>query len=295
MTGATGFVGAATLEQLLAAGLAVRALTRRPQAARKGVTWVPGALDDPGSLDALMEGADLVLHIAGVVNAPDRDGFDAGNVTGTENVISAMERTGLRRLVHVSSFAARQPQLSDYCWSKHAAEERVRASGFDWAMIRPPAVYGPRDTEFVEVLRAARFGILPVPPSGSASMIHVRDLASVLTALCQPGGDTYKGVTWEVDDGTPGGLSHRELAGAVGRALGRRVIAVPLPQAVLMGIARIDRMLRGPQAKLTPDRVRYMCHPDWVIDPEKRPPADLWTPIIPTDIGLAEVAAALHD
>lgn len=292
MTGATGFVGAETLDQLTAAGFEVRALARRTQNERAHVTWVAGSLDDPVALDTLMTGADIVLHIAGVVNAPDRAGFEAGNGTGTANVIAAMKRASLTRLIHVSSYAARQPELSDYCWSKHLAEEHVRASGLDWTMVRPPAVYGPRDTEFREVLRVARHGLLPVPSVGRASLIHVSDLARVLVALCSKAGDRYSGALWEVDDGASGGLSHKELAAAIGRALGRRIIALPVPQAALMTIAKADRLVRGSGAKLTPDRVRYMCYPDWVVDPAKRPPVDFWAPQISYDKGLAEIAAS---
>jgi len=293
MTGATGFVGAETLEHLLAAGFNVRALARRAQAPRDGVVWITGALDDHAALDALISGADVVLHIAGVVNAPTRAAFEAGNGTSTANVIAAMKRAGLKRLIQVSSFAARQPKLSDYCWSKALAEEHVRASGLDWTMVRPPAVYGPRDTEFIEALKLARSGFMPVPPQGRASLIHVRDLAAVLAALCGEAGDGHAGATWEVDDGTQGGLSHIELANAFGRALGKKVRPVPLPQPLLLCFAAADRFMRGSGAKLTPDRVRYMCHPDWVIDPAKRPPASFWSPQIGADEGLREIAQPL--
>jgi len=290
MTGATGFVGAETLEQLCAAGFTVRALARRAQPDRAGVSWVAGALDRPDTLDALVRGADVVLHIAGVVNAPDRAAFAAGNGAGTAHVIAAMQRAGIRRLIHVSSLAARERELSDYCWSKALAEDHVRASGLDWTMVRPPAVYGPRDTEFRELLRVARHGLLPVPPRGRASLIHVRDLARLLVALCGATGDACHGALWEVDDGTPDGFSHPDLAAAFGRALGRPVRALPLPGAMLMGVARIDRLLRGARAKLTPDRVRYMCHADWVATPAMKPPVALWKPEIPADTGLAEIA-----
>lgn len=293
MTGATGFVGKETLDQLLAAGFRVRALARRPQAERQGVTWVAGSLDDGGALEALTTGADLVLHIAGVVNAPHRQAFEAGNASGTAHVIAAAKRAHVRRLIHVSSFAARQPDLSDYCWSKALAEDHVRSSGLDWTMVRPPAVYGPGDTEFIEVLRVARYGFLPVPPAGRASLIHVRDLARALVALCRKEGDAHIGATWEVDDGTPDGLSHVELAAAIGQALGRRVRAISLPQKILLGFAKIDCLLRGSSAKLTRDRVRYMCHPDWVVDPAKRPPEDFWSPQVGQEAGLKEIARSL--
>lgn len=295
LTGATGFVGAEALDQLLTAGFSVRALTRRLQAERTGVIWVEGALDRPETLDDLVQGADIVLHIAGVVNAPDRAGFEAGNGQGTAHMIIAAKRAGIKRFVHVSSLAARERDLSDYCWSKALAEDHVRASDRDWTMVRPPAVYGPRDTEFRELLRVAKRGILPVPPAGRASLIHVRDLAAVLVALCSKTGDAHSGATWEVDDNHPNGLSHPQLAAALARALGRKVRALPLPKMILMGFARIDTLARGPRAKLTSDRVRYMCHPDWVADPAKKPPTGFWQPKIDTDTGLAEIAAPFRN
>jgi uncharacterized protein YbjT (DUF2867 family) len=292
MTGATGFVGAETLDQLLAAGFAIRALARRTQPERDGVSWIAGALDNAAALDSLAQGADIMLHIAGVVNAPSREAFAAGNIGGTAALIGAMERAGVRRLIHVSSIAARQPALSDYCWSKAGAEDQVRASSLDWTMVRPPAVYGPRDTEFRELLRVARLGILPVPPEGRASLIHVRDLAALLVALCEPAGDAHHMAIWEVDDGTPEGLSHADLAAAFGRALGRTVRAIPTPRPLIHGIGHLSRLILGARAKLTPDRARYMCHPDWVANPAMKPPSALWAPRIGPDEGLAEIASS---
>ncbi|HEV7232735.1 MAG TPA: NAD-dependent epimerase/dehydratase family protein, partial [Sphingorhabdus sp.] len=78
LTGATGFVGRVTLDRLVDAGWQVRALTRRDQPKKAGVTWVHGALDKAESLAELCDGADAVLHVAGVVNAPDAAGFEAG-------------------------------------------------------------------------------------------------------------------------------------------------------------------------------------------------------------------------
>ena len=75
ITGATGFVGGRLLELAISEGHEVSALTRRPQAERAGVTWVSGALDQPAGLDQLVKGADAVIHVAGVINAPDQAGF----------------------------------------------------------------------------------------------------------------------------------------------------------------------------------------------------------------------------
>ena len=284
LTGGTGFVGRATIDAALAAGHQVRALTRRSQGARDGVTWVAGALDDAASLAALVEGADAVVHIAGVVNAPDKAGFVAGNIDGTRAVVAA---TGTRRLVHVSSLSAREPQLSMYGWSKREAETIVAESASDWTIVRPTGVYGPGDTEMRDMFRLARLGLAFLPPPGRVSLIHVADLARLLVLLAErPGGHEM----YEVDDGET--LTHADLAAAIGRAVGRRVMPMHLPKPLMRVAARIDRKFRGAGAKLTLDRVEYLSHPDWTARADHRPPASLWAPQIPLDQGMAETARA---
>lgn len=288
MTGGTGFVGGATIDQALAAGHSVRALARKPQRERDGVTWVQGALDDPASLQRLCEGADIVLHIAGVVNAPDRAGFVAGNITGTENMLAAAQAASVQRFVHVSSLAARERSLSNYCWSKAEAEDRVTASDREWIMVRPPAVYGPGDTEMLDLFRMAAKGLVMLPPSGRMSVIHVADLARLLVRLAAGAGEPR--AIYEADDGTPQGWSHESFADALGRAVGRKVRTLRAPKPALFMAARGDRLLRGKKAKLTPDRARYIAHSDWTSDPLRRPPRDLWQPEIAMPQGLAETA-----
>ena len=288
LTGGTGFVGKHVIEQGLAQGFALRALARRPQAPRPGVTWIKGALDKPASLAMLADGADAMLHIAGMVNAPDREAFEACNVAGTAEVIAAARAAGIRRFVHVSSLAAREPGLSDYGWSKARSEEVVRASGMDWTIVRPPAVYGPHDREMLELFRVARWGFIPLPPDGRLSVIAGEDLARLLLALA--GSAAGIGALYEPDDGMPRGWDHRVFARAIGRAIGRRILPLPIPEALLLLGARADRLARGSGAKLTPDRVRYFCHPDWVVRADARPPATLWTPAITTPEGLRATA-----
>lgn len=288
MTGATGFVGGATLRHAIEAGWDVRALTRRPQSERPGVTWIAGALDDAASLAEMSAGADAVMHIAGVVNVPDRAAFEAGNATATANVIAAARGAGVTRFVHVSSLAAREPALSDYGWSKERAEAAVRASGLDWTIVRPPAVFGPGDTEMLDLFRMVRRGIALLPPRGRMSAIYVDDLARLLVALAAET-QTSSGQLYEPDDGTPGGWSHRGFARAIGRAVGRsHVPTLATPALLLKAGGRIDRFVRRGRAKLTPDRARYIAHPDWVVSEGARPPAAIWRPEHDTDEALAE-------
>lgn len=294
ITGATGFVGSAVLDAAAKIGLDVRALARRPQEARAGVEWVQGDLDDERALRRLVTRASAVIHIAGVVNSPDAQGFEAGNVRGTLNVVNAALAAGINRFVHVSSLSAREPQLSVYGASKRKGERIVAASSLDWTIVRPPAVYGPRDTEMFEVFRLARKGIVPLPPAGRASLIHVADLAALLLALI-PGDEDVTGLTFEPDDGRAGGWSHVEMARAIGVAVGKRPFTLSLPRRVLEWVARADSAVRKDRAKLTLDRVGYMCHPDWTADAAMQPPVERWRPLIETTVGLHATAGWYKD
>lgn len=288
MTGATGFVGGATLRHAVAAGWHVRALTRRPQPEREGVTWIMGALDQPDSLAEMAAGSDAVMHIAGVVNVPTRAAFEAGNATATSNVVDAARGAGIARFVHVSSLAAREPDISNYSWSKARAETIVKASGLDWTIVRPPAVFGPGDTEMLDLFRMARRGIALLPPAGRMSAIYVDELARLLVALAADR-DTSIGQTYEPDDGKPGGWSHRSFARMIGRAVGRsHVSTLSVPAAVLKAGGRLDKLVRRGRAKLTPDRARYIAHPDWVAATGACPPPELWRPGRETGETLAE-------
>ncbi len=286
LTGATGFVGRITLDRLVAAGWHVRALTRRDQHKKAAVTWVHGRLDDAASLDELCNGADAVLHIAGVVNASDAAGFESGNVTGTANMIAAAQSAGIDRFVAVSSLAAREPALSLYGASKANAENLVKASTLDWTVIRPPGVYGPGDTEMFDMFRIATKGWALLPPRGRVSVIHVDDLARLLVILLSA--ENVSKCLFEADDGTAGGWSHEAFAKAIGAAVGRNIMAVHAPAFLLKFAGWADRAIRGPRAKLTPDRASYLAHPDWTIDPEAAPDSALWRPEIATASGLKD-------
>nr|WP_199799410.1 NAD(P)-dependent oxidoreductase [Porphyrobacter sp. SLTP] len=291
ITGTTGFVGSAVLDAALAEGHQVRALARRDQTPRAGVAWVRGDLGDAAALAALVEGADAVIHVAGLTNTPDPAAFETANVTGTANVIAAMKQAGARRLVFVSSLSARKPELSAYGASKAKAEGLVEASGLDWTTVRPPGVYGPRDVDYLEMFRTAKWGFVPLPPGGASSIIHADDLARLLVALAAGNAASTKKQTYEPDDGREGGWSHKELAQAIGRAVGKQSVFAPhLPRAVLEATATADRLLRGDRAKLTADRVGYMAHPNWVSRFDRKPPPGLWQPRIGGEEGLKATA-----
>ena len=289
ITGGTGFVGQHLIDAALATGHSVLALTRRPQPPRNGLTWIEGSLSDSASLERLIDETDAVIHVAGVLKARDAAGFEVGNVTGTLAVLAAATAGGTQRFIHVSSLAAREPQLSLYGASKAKAEKLVEESGLDWAIVRPPAVYGPGDKETLDLFRMARGGRIYMPPAGRLSLLHVADLSRLLLALAEPGAPTK--VVLEPDDGRPGGWTHREFGDALARAVGVAARTVSTPRFLLAIGSRLDVLLRRDRAKLTPDRVAYFCHPDWVVSTERGVPDGLWYPRVETGQGLAATAA----
>ncbi|HMO68438.1 MAG TPA: NAD(P)-dependent oxidoreductase [Novosphingobium sp.] len=294
VTGGTGFVGHAFLDLAGDAQLRTRSLARSPQGGRMGNVWVRGGLEDRAALAELVGPAEAVVHIAGVTSSHDDTDFETGNVIGTLNLVAAAKAAGVKRFIFVSSLAAREPELSLYGGSKARAEKIVQASGLDWTIVRPPAVYGPRDRDMFELFRMARWGVVPAPKRGRASLIHVYDLARLLMALAQNGHETIHRVI-EPDDGVPGGWDHQELALAIGAAMGRRVVVLGQSARSLRWAARLDRMMKGDKAKLTPDRASYLAHPDWVVSPEHRVPDHIWRPRIETRDGLKATAKWYRD
>jgi nucleoside-diphosphate-sugar epimerase len=288
ITGGTGFIGAHLLDAALAAGHRVKALTRREQPARDNLEWVAGDLATREALERLVHDADAIIHVAGTITAPNAAEFDKGNVAGTLGMLAAATAGGVQRFVHVSSLAAREPKLSLYGASKARSEELVHSSGLDWAIVRPPAVYGPGDKETLELFRMAKLGLMLMPPKGRVSLIHVDDVAELLLALTRHGAPSRCLI--EPDDGKPGGWSHREFAHALAAAVGTRPTVISSPGVLLRLAAKADQLLRGDKAKLTTDRAAYFSHRNWVVEPKRSAPRDLWRPRIDTVQGLAATA-----
>ena len=288
ITGGTGFVGSHLLGVALAEGHRVKALTRRDQPPRDRLEWIAGDLSDRDALHRLVDRADAIIHVAGTITAPTAAAFEKGNVTGTLAMLAAATAGGVHRFVHVSSLAAREPNLSLYGGSKARAEELVHSSGLDWAIVRPPAVYGPGDKETLELFRMAKLGLMLMPPKGRVSVIHADDLARLLLALAAPA--VPSNILIEADDAKPGGWTHREFARALAAAVGTKAAVISSPGIVLRLAARVDQLWRGEKAKLTTDRAAYFSHRNWVVEPKRACPPQIWQPRIETMQGLRDTA-----
>ena len=269
VTGATGFVGPHLMAALVRRGWSLRLLIRRwsplPPMAGVDAEIVWGDLADEAALRTLVTGVDAVVHLAGLIKARRQEDFSLVNRDGTARLSALAPDTPF---IFLSSLAAREPHLSPYAASKHAAEEALssRRSG-PWLALRAPAIYGPGDRETLAYFRSARWGIAPQPgvPGARLSLIHVADLAEALAlAVERP----VAAETYEIDDGRDGGYSYADMAKAAGHALGRNELTVGIPRTVIVAIAtanQVFQLIGGPVQILTRNKVNEIFHPDWVV------------------------------
>ena len=269
ITGATGFAGRHAVPALLARGHRLRALVRRPADAMlpDGVDLVQGGLADMPALAALVSGADAVVNLAGAITAIDRRGYFAVNATGTEAVVAAALRAGVKRFVQVSSLSARAPELSAYAASKRAGEDAVAAlmQPLNAVILRPPAVYGPGDRATLPLIRELTRPIAAIPGRRDArfSLIHVADLARMIAAGVT-GGQT--GIH-EVSDGTAGGYGWTDLLSVAAKTRGAPIRAVFLPRAIPLAAAVVAESvarLSGRPGMINRGKIAELYHPDWV-------------------------------
>jgi nucleoside-diphosphate-sugar epimerase len=271
LTGSTGFVGGHVVKALAEAGIALRMLVR--QAPQEGdfapSEFVIGALADEAALARLVNGCAAVIHLAGAIAAPDRETFFAVNSHGTEKIARAAMAASVPRLIHVSSLAARQPDISDYGASKRAAEDALLALGPTGLLIvRPPVVYGPGDRATLPLLGqlTRRTAFIPGNKLARFSLLYVDDLAKFLVA--QTTGE-IRGLI-EIDDGRVGAYGWTDLFAMAAESEGHRAKAVYVPQWLLESLAwpvgRIGAVLKL-RVPLTPGKVRELYHPDWVARP----------------------------
>lgn len=274
VTGATGFLGRHLIAALAAEGFRVRALVRRDPASPfwRGLhpELVLGDLSDAAALRRLTEGAEVVLHLAGATKAVGADGFMTVNRDGASRVAEA---AGPARLVMVSSLAAREPALSAYAASKRAGEEAVAevVPPDRLTIVRPPAIYGPGDPEFLPLFKAARGPLVPLlgPPRARFAMIHVEDAARQIAFLAK----AQNGGIIALSDANPAGYSWRQAAEFAAEAVGGRPLIVQAPPfagALAGAAADFSARLSGRPMVFSSDKVREMRHPDWGIAPHEQ-------------------------
>ncbi|MFL6059403.1 MAG: NAD-dependent epimerase/dehydratase family protein [Rubrobacteraceae bacterium] len=301
VTGATGFVGSHIAQAFVEAGYEVRVGAR----ASSNERWISGLdtelvpLDLDGSVEDLSRAVynvDVVVHAAGITRARRPEDYYSVNAGGTRNVATAALQAGVRRLVLISSLAARGPDGrvhpdSDYGRSKLEAENHLRALSdrMETVVLRPAAVYGPRDTDLLPLFRMARAGWLTVP-SGAALLqpVYVQDAArAALAAAREPVGfgpfpvAENRRYTW------------RDVAAGLEKALGRTVRAVRLPAGAFVLAGRTAEWAARPLSAvpiLDERRSRDLALNAWTCDVSGTEEALGWRAEVPLFEGLERTA-----
>lgn len=317
ITGATGFVGSHLVEawhgagDLVPRGLSVRALVRPTSdvglLGRFPVERVQGSLTSRSSLRDAVAGVDLILHLGALTRARSEADFEEVNGGGTHHLLEAAKEEGrVGRFVYVSSLAAVgpapggtpvQPQtpprpLTAYGRSKLAGEEVCMDAAGDMSVVilRPPAVYGPRERDLLIFFRLARLGILPVPTGDvrRLQMIHVSDLVRAIIAagLTRDATGLFhvaesRAYTWE------------RILDFVADAVGRRGRRVPLPRSLVRfagGVYGAVGPLLGKPPIFDADKARELLAPAWLCETEGARRALGFEAAIPLERGMRETA-----
>jgi nucleoside-diphosphate-sugar epimerase len=314
ITGATGFVGSHVVEAFAGRAPTIRALVRsrsRPHnLALYGVEPVAGSLEDAEGVCRAVQGADVVVHMAAATRAGSAAEFARVNAEGTHAVVEAVRRSRPtpRRLVYMSSLAAVGPArggqpvgvdsqpapITTYGRTKLAGEQIcAELNGIcEVVILRPPAVYGPRDRDLYEFFKMARvMGLVPVPtgPERPLQMVHVTDLARAVVLAAATQG-SVSGVYHIADSRS---YLWEEVGRLVAEAVGRRPRPVKVPAALIAMVGAISEGLSkmaGRPSILSRDKARELLAPGWLCETDAARKVLGFEADIPLDRGLKETA-----
>jgi len=296
LTGATGFVGAELVKQLVGTGHKIQALVRPSSTWKRpvdlDVNWIEGDLADLGSLHRLVDGVTAVVHCAGAVRGATREQFNRVNADGLGRLVhAAVVQQPAPRFLLISSLAAREPQLSHYAASKRMGEKVLaeKSDRLPWTIYRPCAIYGPGDRELLPIFKWMAKGIAPVLGSGNArfSLLYVNDLAKAIVRWLNCSSCISN--TFELHDGQPGGYSWCDVVNTFKHLRAKFVISVKVPMVIVRLVAALNLPLSralGYAPMLTPGKVRELSHSEWVCDNAALSSATNWTPRILLPEGL---------
>ena len=314
VTGSSGFIGSHLVEALLARGATVRTLVRpESRTARRDarVTYHTADLLDDRSVreSAVWKDATHVFHVAGVTKRQTLAEFRYGNVVPAANILAALSDTRgarLQRFVLVSSQAAAGPALSldhpvreedpphpieAYGRSKLEAEEVTVRYGESMpvTIVRPSAVYGPRDVDFLNVFKQAtnRVAVFAAPADQLMSIVHVHDLVRAIVLAAEL--PRARGRTYFVGSDAP--VSWRALYALIAELALSRYRSVQLPQSLLQIAGHAGSAfgrLTGRPVLLNTNKVSLAAPSWWLCDSSRAHDELGWQPEISLQDGLRD-------
>ncbi len=292
VTGGTGFVGSHLVEALLRNDYTVTCLIRNPDKRRwlsgMDVRLVTGDCSLSESLIPAVQDVAVVFHAAGLTKAKRAREFYEVNHIGTRNLLETCIRynPGIEKFILISSLAAAGPSpggnplrdidtprpVSDYGKSKLLAENETlaRRDKLPVVILRPSAVYGPRDRDMFELFRWAMRGLTLEIAGGDryVSPCYVHDLVEAMLLAARK--KTDSGSIYCVAEGRAYTWSEfRQILLAAG-GITARTIKVPYPAAYLIGVfSEIFALFSAKPALTNRDKIREAVQRYWTCDLKK--------------------------
>lgn len=349
VTGASGFIGSHLVESLHARGEEVRAMVRSTSKLGHlegcAAPRVHASLDDVAAMTAAMRGAEIVYHVAGLTAAFNRAQFEQANAAGTANVFAAARAAGVRRVVYVSSLMAAGPSHGAVARREHHAHragftlygdsklggekiawQQATSGDIEAVIVRPPLVYGPRDTDVLQMIKSANAGLIAQPGLGRPawlSAIHALDLVEGIALAGargtplpsdpasehvlaghgaphdhvpeHPDHPAGRGIYYFTDGGQHTVTSFGRVAAA---ALGRKALALRFPGPAVLTVAAVNTFvgkLRGKAPALSLDKARGSLSPGWWCDDAKAVHELGYQPRYPLEQGLEHTVRWLRE
>ena len=264
VTGATGFIGSHVTDLLIERGYDVNCLVRKTSDLRwlinKKVNLVDGSLGNPESLNNAVAGMDYIFHVAGLTFARNYEEFLKGNRDGTKNLLNATVKSApnLKKFLYVSSQTAAGPSpsldapkkedseckpITSYGKSKYATEQEVLAlkERLPFTIVRPPAVFGPRDTAILPIFKSVKMGLgtlIGFKPK-YVSLIHSRDLSRGIVEAAESEKTTGKTYFVSSDEF----YSWNQLMEIIKMALNKKfVLKLRLPHSLVLTAAGLSEL-----------------------------------------------------
>ncbi|HWP44374.1 MAG TPA: NAD-dependent epimerase/dehydratase family protein [Blastocatellia bacterium] len=311
VTGGTGFVGSHLVDRLVERGRAVRCLVRRTSNLRylkhPQVEITYGGLDSSTDWDSALADVDTIYHVAGLTFARRREDYFAVNHRGTEAILAAAikHRAQVKRFVLISSLAAIGPgrdgkpvdedtpayPITPYGQSKLMGEEALRTAGdlLAWTIVRPPAVYGPRDYALFELFKSIARGIAPTIGRHDklVSLVHARDLADGIILAGESSASA--GRTYFIS--SEEAYSLKAVIELLSAVFSRKVRTLAIPQAVAYGAAVVAEAAAAFAKKppvINRDKVKDLAQACWACSIERARRELGYGPRVPLEEGLRE-------
>jgi len=304
VTGATGFIGSHLVDELIKKGYGVTCLARKTSSLKwiegLDVTVLYGDCEDEESLKDIPSDAQYIFHLAGLTKAKKDEDFFCVNVKGTENLLKAVSARvpGLKRFIYLSSLSATGPSkngtpvnetseprpVSSYGRSKLEGEGVVAKyrESIPATIIRPPAVYGPRDKDFHVLFKMLKKGFYPYWGKCYYSLLYVDDLVRGLIMAAE-GEDTEGGIYF-LSDGKV--YSNEDIVNEISNVLEAKIVKLRIPKPLISVLVSISEKLGKESSIINRDKLKELNCFHWVCNSSKAEKDFRFTPKVTIKEGI---------